>query len=172
MPRQWAPYHLRLDWLMWFAALSPHYARDWLGPFVERLLQNDRDAAAAAPQSVPRVAAAVCARAALPVPVHHLARTLARARVVASHPGRRIPATRHTRESGIARDYVTSETESATAQLARMGPDVLGSTPTTLRGRMSTSATTSCLMETAADEGWPLYIADIDADLDDLERVA
>jgi hypothetical protein len=41
LPRQWAPYHLRLDWLMWFAALSPQYARDWLGPFVIRLLQND-----------------------------------------------------------------------------------------------------------------------------------
>jgi hypothetical protein len=41
MPRQWAPYHLRLDWLMWFAALSPQYARDWLGPFISRLLQND-----------------------------------------------------------------------------------------------------------------------------------
>ena len=40
-PRQWAPYHLRLDWLMWFAALTPHHARDWLGPFVIRLLQND-----------------------------------------------------------------------------------------------------------------------------------
>ena len=35
LPRQWAPYHLRLDWLMWFAALSPRYARDWLGPFVD-----------------------------------------------------------------------------------------------------------------------------------------
>ena len=41
LPPQWAPYHLRLDWLMWFAALSPLYARDWLGPFVTRLLQND-----------------------------------------------------------------------------------------------------------------------------------
>ena len=41
LPRQWAPYHLRLDWLMWFAALTPHYARDWLGPFVARLLRND-----------------------------------------------------------------------------------------------------------------------------------
>jgi hypothetical protein len=41
MPRQFAPYHLRLDWLMWFAALTPAYARDWLGPFVIRLLQND-----------------------------------------------------------------------------------------------------------------------------------
>jgi len=41
LPRQWAPYHLRLDWLMWFAALTPLYARDRLGPFVIRLLQND-----------------------------------------------------------------------------------------------------------------------------------
>ncbi|ANW17064.1 lipase maturation factor family protein [Streptomyces clavuligerus] len=43
LPRQFAPYHLRLDWLMWFAALSPAYARPWFGPFVRRLLENDRD---------------------------------------------------------------------------------------------------------------------------------
>ncbi|MDG4862531.1 lipase maturation factor family protein [Streptomyces sp. T-3] len=43
MPRQFAPYHLRLDWMLWFAALSPSYARDWFGPLVERLLENDRD---------------------------------------------------------------------------------------------------------------------------------
>ena len=42
LPRQWAPYHLRLDWMMWFAALSPRYASDWLSPFVARLLRNDR----------------------------------------------------------------------------------------------------------------------------------
>ncbi len=42
-PRQFAPYHLRLDWMMWFAALSPAYARPWFGTFVERLLENDRD---------------------------------------------------------------------------------------------------------------------------------
>ncbi|MFE1266796.1 lipase maturation factor family protein [Streptomyces sp. NPDC058758] len=42
-PRQFAPYHLRLDWLMWFAALSPGYARAWFGAFVERLLAADRD---------------------------------------------------------------------------------------------------------------------------------
>jgi Lipase maturation factor len=41
LPRQWAPYHLRLDWLMWFAAISPVYAHDWLGEFVVRLLRND-----------------------------------------------------------------------------------------------------------------------------------
>jgi hypothetical protein len=42
LPRQWAPYHLRLDWLMWFAALSPGYAQPWLTPFMQRLLRNDR----------------------------------------------------------------------------------------------------------------------------------
>jgi hypothetical protein len=40
-PRQFAPYHLRLDWLMWFAALSPRYAEDWLLPLVHKLLRND-----------------------------------------------------------------------------------------------------------------------------------
>lgn len=43
LPRQFAPYHLRLDWLMWFAALSPGYAAGWFGGFVERLLTGDRD---------------------------------------------------------------------------------------------------------------------------------
>ncbi|AEN13962.1 MULTISPECIES: lipase maturation factor family protein [unclassified Streptomyces] len=43
LPRQFAPYHLRLDWMMWFAALSPAYARSWFEPFVERLLRGDRD---------------------------------------------------------------------------------------------------------------------------------
>jgi hypothetical protein len=42
-PRQFAPYHLRLDWLMWFAALSPAYAGAWFSALVERLLENDRD---------------------------------------------------------------------------------------------------------------------------------
>jgi hypothetical protein len=42
LPAQWAPYHLRLDWLMWFAAISSQYAYAWFRPFVARLLQNDR----------------------------------------------------------------------------------------------------------------------------------
>ncbi|MEU9923153.1 lipase maturation factor family protein [Streptomyces griseoluteus] len=42
-PRQFAPYHLRLDWLMWFAALSPAYAGEWFGKLVEKLLEDDRD---------------------------------------------------------------------------------------------------------------------------------
>lgn len=42
-PPQIAPYHLRLDWLMWFAALSPMMARTWFRPLVQKLLDNDRD---------------------------------------------------------------------------------------------------------------------------------
>jgi Lipase maturation factor len=42
LPRQWAPYHLRLDWLMWFAAISAGYAQPWLTPLMQRLLRNDR----------------------------------------------------------------------------------------------------------------------------------
>ncbi len=41
-PRQFAPYHLRLDWLMWFAALSPGYAEGWLESLVAKLLRGDR----------------------------------------------------------------------------------------------------------------------------------
>ncbi len=40
-PPQIAPYHLRLDWLMWFAALSPRYAEPWFSEMVERLLRGD-----------------------------------------------------------------------------------------------------------------------------------
>ena len=42
-PPQVAPYHLRLDWLMWFAALSPRYGESWLLPLLRRLLAGDRD---------------------------------------------------------------------------------------------------------------------------------
>jgi len=40
-PPQIAPYHLRLDWLMWFAALSPAYAREWFMPLLQKLLEGD-----------------------------------------------------------------------------------------------------------------------------------
>jgi hypothetical protein len=42
MPPQIAPYHLRLDWLMWFAALSSYYQQPWFANFVAKLLENDR----------------------------------------------------------------------------------------------------------------------------------
>jgi hypothetical protein len=41
MPPQVAPYHLRLDWLMWFLPLSPLYGEAWFVEFLERLLAND-----------------------------------------------------------------------------------------------------------------------------------
>ena len=41
MPRQVAPYHLRLDWLMWFIPISPMYGAGWFGPLLQRLLEND-----------------------------------------------------------------------------------------------------------------------------------
>jgi hypothetical protein len=50
-PRQWAPYHLRLDWLMWFLPLSVGVIDDrrlsilgherWFVRFVEKLLEAD-----------------------------------------------------------------------------------------------------------------------------------
>lgn len=40
-PPQVAPYHRRLDWLMWFAALSPSYARPWLPRLMDALLRGD-----------------------------------------------------------------------------------------------------------------------------------
>ncbi len=40
-PAQFAPYHLRLDWMMWFAALSPRYAEPWLPVLARRLLERD-----------------------------------------------------------------------------------------------------------------------------------
>jgi hypothetical protein len=41
-PPQVAPYHLRLDWMMWFAALSVAYAEPWFIRFLAKLLENDR----------------------------------------------------------------------------------------------------------------------------------
>ena len=39
---QIAPYHLRLDWLMWFAAFSPTARDPWFIHFVQKLLEGDR----------------------------------------------------------------------------------------------------------------------------------
>ena len=40
-PPQIAPYHLRLDWLMWFCGFTPWYGQPWFANFVAKLLQND-----------------------------------------------------------------------------------------------------------------------------------
>ncbi|MGC2657846.1 MAG: lipase maturation factor family protein [Bryobacteraceae bacterium] len=41
-PPQIAPYHLRLDWLMWFAALGTYQDQPWFINFMAKLLENDR----------------------------------------------------------------------------------------------------------------------------------
>ncbi|MDI2027527.1 lipase maturation factor family protein [Saccharopolyspora sp. TS4A08] len=40
-PPQIAPYHLRLDWLMWFVAINPSYGRTWLPRFLRALLRAE-----------------------------------------------------------------------------------------------------------------------------------
>jgi hypothetical protein len=40
-PPQIAPYHLRLDWLMWFAAMSTPSDYPWFSEFLLKLLQGD-----------------------------------------------------------------------------------------------------------------------------------
>lgn len=41
MPPQIAPYHLRLDWLMWFAALGSYDQYPWFVNFMAKLLEDD-----------------------------------------------------------------------------------------------------------------------------------
>ncbi len=40
-PPQIAPYHLRLDWLMWFAAMSSYQDYPWFVNFMAKLLEGD-----------------------------------------------------------------------------------------------------------------------------------
>ena len=42
VPRQYAPYHLRLDWGMWFLGLGSRAQLTWFLPFLARLLEADR----------------------------------------------------------------------------------------------------------------------------------
>ncbi len=41
LPAQIAPYHLRLDWLMWFAAMSSASDYPWFPPLLVKLLEGD-----------------------------------------------------------------------------------------------------------------------------------
>jgi hypothetical protein len=42
LPRQWAPYHLRLDWQLWFAAMAPSPRRSpWFVHLCAKLLGGD-----------------------------------------------------------------------------------------------------------------------------------
>lgn len=40
-PLQIAPYHLRLDWLMWFAAMGSARDYEWFSPLILKLLEGD-----------------------------------------------------------------------------------------------------------------------------------
>ncbi|HET8550278.1 MAG TPA: lipase maturation factor family protein [Bryobacteraceae bacterium] len=42
LPPQVAPCHLRLDWLMWFAAMTDYYDHPWFVHFIAKLLANDK----------------------------------------------------------------------------------------------------------------------------------
>lgn len=42
LPPQIAPYHLRLDWLMWFAAMSNYEDHPWFVNLIAKLLAGDR----------------------------------------------------------------------------------------------------------------------------------
>ena len=41
MPSQIAPYHLRIDWLMWFAAMGSARDYEWFSPLMLKLLEGD-----------------------------------------------------------------------------------------------------------------------------------
>ena len=43
-PPQIAPYHLRIDWLMWFAAMSGYEEHPWFIHMMAKLLQGDQGA--------------------------------------------------------------------------------------------------------------------------------
>lgn len=42
LPPQIAPYHLRLDWLMWFAAMGSYHRHPWFIHFLAKLLEGDK----------------------------------------------------------------------------------------------------------------------------------
>ncbi len=82
-PAQIAPYHLRIDWLMWFAAMSSYQDYPWFVNFVAKLLEGRSGSAQPDPQeSVSGQTAALRPRDALRVPLRDSARTEADRRLV------------------------------------------------------------------------------------------
>ena len=71
-PRFVAPFHPRLDWQLWFAALDPVGSLGWLEALADRLRTGDAGGARAArPEPVPGDAAPVRACGAVRLPVQH-----------------------------------------------------------------------------------------------------
>ena len=88
MPRQFAPYHLRLDWLMWFLALGSRDTR-WFEVFLVRLLEGDRRTLRMLRrESVHAGAAALGARPRVPLPLQHGRRASRQRRTVGAFRGR------------------------------------------------------------------------------------
>src|SRR4029453_5442075 len=91
-PRQVAPYHLRLDWLLWVGGLSPP-----LGPPLDGHAgdpaagERPGHREAARPQPVPRPPAGPGPGPAVPLPVHHPRRTPPARRLVVPRAARRLP---------------------------------------------------------------------------------
>ena len=92
-PRQVAPYHLRLDWLLWFAAMSPPPAHPWMTSLVTRLLEHDRPTLTLLGHN-PFPDRPPCLRPGppVPLPLHHRGRAPPDRRLVVPRPGRGVPA--------------------------------------------------------------------------------
>ena len=70
IPRWFAPYHLRLDWLMWFLPLG-RSLDDWFTAFLVKLLEADRATLRLlAARPVRRRAAGLGAGGVVPLPLH------------------------------------------------------------------------------------------------------
>jgi hypothetical protein len=76
MPPQIAPYHLRLDWLMWFAAMPSPYYDPWFINLLAKVLENDAPTLALLnsnpfPQTPPRYVRALYYRYRFTTPAEH-----------------------------------------------------------------------------------------------------
>ena len=87
-PPQVAPYHLRLDWLMWFVALAPAYGDGWLPPPSPPVAGGrPPHPSPAPPQPLPRRASPMGPCTPLPLPLHDRRRAPGDRRLVGSGAG-------------------------------------------------------------------------------------
>jgi hypothetical protein len=96
-----SPYHYRIDWQLWFAAMSEIGDEPWLVRLVWKLLRGDADVKPpAGARSVSGCATALRARRAVALSVHPAGRR--EQRMVAAHLDARVSATRVARRSRAA----------------------------------------------------------------------
>ena len=85
-PSQIAPYHLRLDWLMWFAAMGSAQDEPWFSGLMLKLLEGDKEVArTAGRQPIPGSSAAMGSRPHVPLHLHHAGRAQGHRAVVEPH---------------------------------------------------------------------------------------